>query len=271
MGASRLRNEPEGVVAVTEGQVPPSTAPEGDPARGGEPPRAPTQATPSDWTAGRIVALVAGIVLALIAIGLVGAGGTALWAQLQKDGDYVTTDVHTFSTSGSALVTDPVDLGQEGVSWLHSSGLVDSIRIRVTPTNTGEPLFVGIARSADVDRYLAGVSHTVITDYWDNDTEFVGGDQPNSDPATQGFWAASTSGSGNQTLVWNPEDGTWTAVVMNADGGAGLSDVRTDLGGKIPSLPWITLGLFVAGAIVTAGSVLLIVGAIRRRPQPRTV
>jgi hypothetical protein len=266
------RNESEGVVAVTEGQVPPAPAPDGDTTGGaGPPPRAPTQATPSDWTAGRIAALVVGIVLALIAVGLVGAAGTALWAQFQRDGDFVTTDVHTFSTSGSALVTDPVDLGQQGVSWLHSSGLVDAIRIRVTPTNTTAPIFVGIARSADVDRYLAGVSHTVITGYWDNNTEFVGGGQPESDPATQGFWAASASGLGNQTLVWDPEDGTWTAVVMNADGGAGLSDVRTDLGGKIPALPWITLGLFITGAVFTAGAVLLIVVAVRRRPQPRTV
>jgi hypothetical protein len=209
-------------------------------------------------------------VLALIAVSLVGAGGTALWAQFQKDGDYVTTDVHTFSTSGSALVTDPVDLGQEGVSWLHSSGLIDNIRIRVTPTSAGAPIFIGIARSADVDSYLAGVSHTVITDYWDNDTQFVDGSQPDSEPATQGFWAASTSGSGSQTLVWNPENGTWSAVVMNADGGTGIN-VRTDLGGDIPALPWITLGLFIVGAAFTAGAVVLIVGAVRRRPQPRTV
>jgi len=256
---------------MTEDQLPPPPASEGDATRGDAPARAPTQAVPSDWTAGRIAALVVGILLLLVAVGLVGLGGTALWAQLQKDGDYVTTDVQTFSSSGSALVTDPVDLGQEGVSWLHSSGLVDTIRIRVTPTGTGDALFVGIARSADVDRYLAGVSHTVITDYWDGDSEFVGGGQPESDPATAGFWAASTSGSGTQTLVWNPEDGTWTAVVMNADGQAGL-DVRTDLGGKIPALPWITLGLFILGAVFTAGGVLLILGAVRRRPpHPGTV
>jgi hypothetical protein len=256
---------------MTENDAPPTPAPEGDSTRVEPPARAPTQATPSDWTAGRIAALVVGILLLLVAVGLVGAGGTALWAQLQKDGDYVTTDVHTFSSSGSALVTDPVDLGQEGVSWLHSSGLVDTIRIRVTPTDTGEPLFVGIARSSDVDRYLDGVSHTVITDYWDGESEFVGGGRAEADPARAGFWAASTTGSGTQTLVWNPEDGTWTAVVMNADGQAGL-DVRTDLGGKIPALPWITLGLFIAGAVFTAAGVLLIVNAVRRRPpQPGMV
>ena len=62
-----------------------------------------TSARPSGWTPGRITALVIGALLVLVSIGLLGVGGTGLWADLtQRDpAGYVTTDVHAFSTSGS--------------------------------------------------------------------------------------------------------------------------------------------------------------------------
>src|SRR5207342_2541677 len=75
---------------------------------------------------------------------------------------YVTTDIHTFSTSGSALATEPAELDSPGVGWLYSSVLLGDVRIRVTPANADSALFVGIGPADEVDRYLAGVSHTVI-------------------------------------------------------------------------------------------------------------
>jgi hypothetical protein len=233
------------------------------------PPTTPTRPVPSDWTGGRIAALVVGIVLALVAVAFVGAGGTALWAAFQKDDGYVTTDVHEFSTSGAALATDPVDLGSAGVHWAYSSNLVDKIRIRVTPAGSGAPVFVGIGPSRAVDGYLAGVNHTVITDFWDETVDQVPGSTPASAPGKQTFWVAASTGPGTQTVQWNPSSGTWTAVVMNADGRPGLN-VAADLGGTVPQLTWIILGTFLAGALFTAGAVFLIVRAVHRRPVQAT-
>ena len=130
----------------------------------------------SRWTAGRITALVVGVLLLLVGVILVGAGGTALWAdRTQRDAGYVTTGVHEFSTSGSALATVRTDLGSAGVGWLYSPGLLGKVRIRVTPVNGGPPLFVGIGPSDDVDRYLAAVKHTVISEFWSNRVETVAG------------------------------------------------------------------------------------------------
>jgi hypothetical protein len=64
-------------------------------------------------------------------------------------------------------------------------------------------------------------------------------------------------------LVWDPADGSWTVVVMNADGRPGI-DVGADLGAKVPALPWIAVGFLALGAILMAGGALLIVGAVRR-------
>ncbi len=220
---------------------------------------------PSGWTGGRIAALVIGALLVVGSLVFLGGGGTVLWAdRTQRDAGYITTDVHQFATSGSALTTEPTHLGSPGIGWLYAPALLEKVRIRVTPTSPGSALFVGIGPSADVDRYLAGVSHTLISEFFRNKVQVIGGGTPASAPGTQHFWVASTTGRGSRTLVWAPANGSWSVVVMNPDGRPGV-DVVTDLGARIPALPWIAIGLLVVGAVKLAGGALLIAGAIRRR------
>lgn len=254
--ASRLEEQPQLTEGVLTGPAAPPAGPEAVARRSG-------------WTAGRIAALVIGALQILVSLGLLGGGGTALWAdRTQRDAGYITTDVHKFSTSGLALATERTELGAAGWGWLYSPSLLDKVRIRVTPTSPGSTLFVGIGPSRDVDRYLAGVSHTVISDFWTNKTEVVNGATPASAPATQNFWVASDTGPGTRNLVWVPTDGSWTVVVMNADGRSGI-DVGADLGARLPAVPWIAVGLLAAGAVLLVGGSLLIAVAIRRRSASR--
>ena len=209
--------------------------------------------TPRDGPSGRITALVIGALLVLVSLGLLGAGGTALWAdRTHHDAGYLTSDVQEFSSSGSALVTEQTDLGSPGTGRLYSPTLLDTVRIRVTPASPGAPLFVGIGPAADVDRYLAGVGHTHISDFWTNRVEAIAGGTPGSAPGTQDFWVASATGPGAQTLVWDPTNGSWTVVVMNADGRPGI-DVTADLGARVPALLWIAVGVLVAGMVLGRG------------------
>ena len=220
---------------------------------------------PSGWTAGRISSLVIGCLLVLVSLVLLGGGGTALWYdRTQREAGYITTDVHEFSTSGSALVTERTNLGSAGTGWLYAPGLLDKIRIRVTPTSRGAALFVGIGPSAEVDRYLAGVSHSLISEFLGDTVKVIGGGTATSAPGTHHFWVASATGPGVQTLTWDPANGTWTVVVMNADGRPGV-DVGADLGARMPALLWIAVGVLAAGAVFAVGGALLIAGAIRRR------
>jgi hypothetical protein len=223
----------------------------------------------SGWTAGRLTVLVIGALQVLVALGLLGGGGTALWAdRTQRDAGYVTTDVHKFSTPGSALATERTELGAAGWGWLYAPALLNKVRIRVTPTNPRSTLFVGIGRTRDVDRYLAGVSHTVIADFWNSEVTAVDGGAAGSAPGLQDFWVASDSGAGTRDLVWAPTDGSWTVVVMNADGRPGIS-VGADLGARLPAVPWIAAGLLAAGTVFLVGGALLITAAIRRRNTSR--
>ena len=216
----------------------------------------------SDWTPGRIAALAIGIFFGLVSLIPLGAGGTALWADVtQRDDGYITSDVQAFSTSGSALVTEPADLGVPGIGWLYAPSVLGD-RIRA-PASAGSALFVGIGPSNEVDRYLAGVRHTLITDFWSESVRLIGGDAIASAPSSQDFWVASDSGAGPRTVTWDPTGGSWSVVVMNVDGQPGV-DVRADLGATIPPLVWISVGLLLLGLVLLAGGSLLVFGAIRR-------
>ncbi len=67
------------------------TAAAGDP-RGPDDSAGSAPQQPGGWTVGRVISVVIGSLLALISLGLLGGGGTLMWADqaLRQDG-YVTT------------------------------------------------------------------------------------------------------------------------------------------------------------------------------------
>ena len=109
----------------------------------------------------------------------------------------------------------------------------------------------------------AFLGHTVITDFWSESVQPVGGAATASAPASRDFWAASDSGAGPRTLTWDPTGGSWSVVVMNDNGQPGV-DVSADLGATLPPLVWISVGFLLFGLVLLSGGVLLVVGAIRR-------
>ena len=77
----------------------------------------------SGWTTSRIIALAAGSVLLLISLAFIAGGGTLAWAdQEQLRSGYLTTTTTTYSTSGYALVSDPI---KPNGAWGWLSLLVD--------------------------------------------------------------------------------------------------------------------------------------------------
>jgi membrane protease YdiL (CAAX protease family) len=216
---------------------------------------------------GRIVRLSIGTLLVLVALLLLGVGGTGVWGdRTQRDAGYVTTSVHDFGTTGAAVATEATNLGSPGVDWLYSPSLLGELRIRVTPLNSRSAVFVGIGPSAEVDRYLTGVDHLLVTDFFRAKAKAIAGGRPRSTPGRQHFWVSSASGAGAQTIRWKPTKGSWSVVVMNADGKPGVA-IGADLGARMPAVLWIAVGLLVGGAVFMAGAVLLIAGA---SPRNRT-
>jgi len=214
------------------------------------------------WTAGRIVAIVAGSILALISLGLLAGGiGGIIIDQTQRNADgFLMSPTEEFDTGTYALVSETLDVGAEVPQWVIDE-LVGTVRIE---SESERPVFIGIASDADVNSYLGDVRRAVVTDLDDPDYSPRPGEPPSSPPTEQGFWVASTSGAGDQVLDWDVDDGDWVIVVMNPDGSAGVTaDLR--IGAELDPLIWIAIGFVVGGLLVGAGAAALIYVGSRRR------
>ena len=218
----------------------------------------------------RIAALVAAGLIAMLSLGLLAAAGWGLWGDSpKKDHGYISSGDHRYTSPAHAIATQNLDVGIDGPLGLIDDSAYGSVRLEVTP-GSDKPVFVGIARTRDVDAYLNGTSRDVVADVdfspfrVDYDRE-PGKGRP-ATPASQRLWAASAQGSQTQTLTWDTADGDWSVVVMNADGSAGV-DARVSAGAKLPWLTavgWGTLGAGVLGLII-AGLVSVLA---LRSPQP---
>jgi hypothetical protein len=222
----------------------------------------------------RIAALAAAAVLGLLAFGFLAAGGALLWGNAQKDDQgYFATNSDRFHTHTYALATENLDVDADLPKFLAGDDRYGDIRLRVSP-HTDKPVFVGIARTRDVDAYLRGTAHATVTDVdyspFEADYATHAGRRPGGVPSAQRFWVASSQGLDTQTVSWNVEKGDWSVVVMNADGSRGV-DAGVSAGARIPylaTIAWISLGI---GALLVAGAAgLFYAGARPPRVRPES-
>jgi hypothetical protein len=200
---------------------------------------------------GRYVAVT---VVGLLALLLVASGTAGLWARYgASDHGWITTGSHRYAASGRAIVSGSLDA--DGIpSWLVA-------KARITASSgDGRALFVGVARRADVDRYLAGVAHSTVEDVnfgpFDATYSSTTGTVHPAPPATRTFWVKS----GTSAATWKIRNGHWRVVVMNADASPGVvanAKVAVTIRGALP----IALALLGVGLALAAGAVALAVGA----------
>jgi hypothetical protein len=214
------------------------------------------------WTVGRVASVLTGGLLALCSAGLIAAGGYLLTAAT-SNGGWLALGHGTYRTDSYAVATDPGDWGTTTFAF----GTVDKVRIRITPADATTPVFVGMARPADVQRYLRGVQHVTAhgtpgyrVTYTQHD-----GRAPATPPAHAVPWTVQATGTGTQTLEFDAQQqrGDQVAVVMNADGSRSVSG-RAESTVTQPSLPWIASGLLAGAVALGVGAALLIVKPIRR-------
>ena len=263
-------DDPAGAAAVA---VEAPTAPEAIAAPGQPAPTAHTVAAQPGAAprggAGRVVLIVLGVIAALLSLALL-AGGTALIVvdQTQRDDDgFLMSPSEDFSTATYAIVSESADVDFGG-SESAGRAILGDVRIR---SESDRDIFVGIARDTDVEDYLSGVEHSVVTDIG-KDPEYSDrpGGAPTSPSGGQDFWVASTNGSGEQTLEWEPEDGSWNAVVMNSDGSRGVAS-ELSIGAELDAALWVGIVLLVVGALLAVLAALAITAGARRRATPGAV
>jgi hypothetical protein len=219
------------------------------------------------WSAGRIALLVLGSLSALLAAALLAGAGTVLWAHLtQRDDDgFLTSPVEQVSSDAFAVTAEGVEIAdvRELDDWLVEQGLG---RVRIRATGRLEPVFVGIAPEALVDRYLSRVGHDELRELRSGEPRYRdrAGGAPASPPQRAGIWVASAQGAGTQTVDWEARDGRWAVVVMNADGSRPVA-AEVSVGAKLGILPWIAAGLGLAGLLALAAAAGMIGFAVGGR------
>ncbi len=212
---------------------------------------------------------MAGTLVGLIGLALLAAGVAGLWAHgsLRDDDGYFTSDTERFATPLRAIASEDLDVADVP----GGSDRWASLRIRAERPD-GRPVFLGVGPQAQVDRFLAGVPHTVITDLDLDPFRATYAPRPGrrapAPPGGEAFWAAQASGPGEQTLTWDVEGGDWRIVAMNPGGSAGVA-VDASAGVKVSWLLGIAIGATILGVLLLGGGIAMaVLGGGARAPRP---
>ncbi|HEX9645498.1 MAG TPA: DUF4389 domain-containing protein [Acidimicrobiia bacterium] len=226
-------------------------------------------------SAGKVIGVVVGAVVGLLAIGLIAGGSFLLWANAtQRDADgFFTSPDYELVSDGYAVVSEEVDLSSVPGSgdWWPGGNLAI---VRLAAMSDGGDVFVGIGPASDVDIYLDGVGRAEVIDLGrragDVRLSPVAGGAPATAPGDETFWVATAEGGETQTLEWDVERGEWVAVIMNADASAGVSVVAT-AAAAVSILTGVAIGLLVVGLLLGAIAALVLVLSTRGRPAVEPV
>ncbi|MFZ2016694.1 MAG: DUF4389 domain-containing protein [Nocardioides sp.] len=219
---------------------------------------------PRGWSAGRVVSLVAGALVALAAVAmLLAAALVGIAGATARDADgFLMSPTRSLASPGYAVTTQDLSVQSDVPGLPHR--LLGDTKIRATPTN-GKAVFIGIARTSVLAGYLGSARHSVLRSLHQGTPRYdvLGLGRVTAPPGAFRGWAASESGIGTRSLVWHTRTGHWTAVLMNADATPG---VRADaaIGAELPALPWLVGGLAVGGLLIGAVAAVLILVPTRQ-------
>lgn len=215
-------------------------------------------------------AMVVAAAVGLLSLLVLAFGSVLLYGNSKKGDDgYLSTDSHRLHTGTSAIATDDLDIDTLGSGWLIDEDSYGKLKLTAA-SNDGKQVFVGIARSSDVEDYLAGTDHTTLRDVdfepFKADYREHPAERSPAAPASHPIWVASSQGDGRQSLEWDVKHGEWSMVVMNADGSRGV-DADVSAGADLPILGNAGWGLTVGGFVLLliTGGVAFAGGRLRRR------
>lgn len=227
-------------------------------------PTAPAPRRP--WTAGRITAVVLGVLLLTgsLGLGLFGANLAYVDNGLRDDDGYLMSGEDTFATATYAMASEVVEIHADGIAESLPRRLLGNAKVTAAPTGD-VPVFVGVALAADVDAYLDGVGHATFNGFQSEGPMYpvIDGGAPPVPPTQSDIWVEQSSGTGTQSVEWTLEPGDWTVVVMNADGSRGVS---ADLAGgaTVPALGWIVALTLSMTTVTLLAAIVLLVAGFRR-------
>ncbi len=169
----------------------------------------------------RAMAGVAGLLAVILAIPVFVTGTGLLWWTADGVAELPTVAVRT---DARAFVA-----GDIATVWSETEFRVPRVSHATLTVDGDEPLFVGIGPAGQVERFVA----------------------TGLNPHQADFWAYSSDGTATE-IGWDLEPGSWSAVVMNADGSPG---VEADVRATLPTSPIRLAGGILAGVGLVIGAV----------------
>lgn len=216
----------------------------------------------------KVILIVLGALGIVVSLALL-AGGIALFALFSPHG-WLESGEHRVDTPTRALVSRSADF-EDAASTLDSLGDFH-LRLRARPADPTQALFIGVGRTADVERYVQTFRHDRVTNLdfapFRLTRRAAGPDGVPPPPTSQQFWVQRAVGTGTQTLDWKIRDGSYEVVLMNADATAAV-DAAAVFAVRVPFAHTLGIGFLVAGVIVLALGVLLLIVGIRVRTGGR--
>lgn len=221
------------------------------------------------------MAIVVGALMLLPAFGIL-TGGAALAvgnAVAADDDGYFRYTLNRVESDGVAVAATNLwlDEADGDAPWVFDWLDVD-LRLRVEGVGETDEVFIGVARTAEVEQYIDGAAWSVVVELDGRTavTEDVAGATIVVPPADVDIWTHSADGSGLVELAWPARDGDWSIVVMNTDGESGVS-AEVELGARSGRVTPIAVTLIIVGGLLTVGAVVLVVvGARGRRSDDTT-
>ena len=220
-------------------------------------------------SAGKIIALIFGIFFLIIGVSIT-VSGIAVYAvsgvYTDSSGYFTTPDFQLTQTNSVAITLSDININFKETTpqWIQSDlGNIVKIRINLISNDT---YFVGIAQTSQVNQYLQNVSYSEISklDLVDG-ISYNAQINPNSvatlasnPPGNQTAFTWDASAVGNQVLDWTPKAGSWTIVIMKADGTKGI-DVGIKAGAKIPVLGAIATFLIIFGVMFIVLAIVMFI------------
>jgi hypothetical protein len=218
-------------------------------------------------SAGRIVLLVFGILFVLAAFGLI-LGGAVLMAvdSAFKDNEgYFTTGFQPLEAESSILVTQQAEIHMTP-KWKMYNRSPITIKIEAYNNDSTKPVFIGIAREADMNSFLKGREYDEVTgfDFSGEQIESRHHSGTTGTAATpdQINWVASATGAGTQTLTWDLASGNYSLALMNADGSSPI-EAHAAFGARVAGLiNKVGIGILIGGIVaLVIGGVMIFFAA----------